>query len=55
MASNCDVSSAAWYLNKARECEQLAKDATRPEERVRYENEARSWREIATDIAKRPP
>jgi hypothetical protein len=43
---------ATWYLDKARECDRLASNATSPEERARYENEARSWREIAADISK---
>ena len=45
--------SAAWYVNKARQCEQLANKATSREDRERYENEARVWREIAADIAKK--
>lgn len=49
MSSN----SAVWYMNKARECEQLAHSANSPEVRERYENEARVWREIAADIAKK--
>ena len=49
MASN----GAAWYLDKARECDRLAKGTTSPEDRARYENEARTWREIAADIAKK--
>jgi len=44
---------AAWYLDKARECERLAKDATSREARVRYESEATVWREIAADITKK--
>ena len=50
MASHPGV---AWYLNKAEECERFAKEAMHPEHRTRYENEARLWREIATDIAKK--
>jgi hypothetical protein len=50
MASN----GAAWYLDKARECDRLAKDTTSLEDRARYEDEARTWREIAADIAKKP-
>jgi hypothetical protein len=52
MASNDDVSIAAWYLNKADQCEQMAKDSSHPEDRDRYQAEARRWREIAADIAK---
>jgi hypothetical protein len=49
MSSN----SAAWYVSKARECEELASNATSREVRERYENEARVWREIAADIARK--
>ena len=44
----------AWYLDKARECDRLAKAASSPEVRTRYENEARLWREIAADVASKP-
>lgn len=47
------MASNDWYLNKARECDRLARDATSPEARAHYENEARTWREIAADIAKK--
>ena len=40
MASNENVPTAAWYLNKACECERLARNATSPDERTHYENEA---------------
>ena len=43
---------AAWYLDKALECDRLAKGASSPEDRALYENEARTWRDIAADIAK---
>ena len=47
------MSGDVWYLKKADQCQQLAKDATAgPETRARYENEARLWREIAAAIAK---
>ena len=37
---------------KADQCDQLAKDASQPEDYARYQEEARLWREIAADIAK---
>ena len=52
MASDRDVSGSAWYLTKADQCDQLAKDASHPEDRARYQEEARLRREIAADIAK---
>ena len=45
---------AAWYLDKARECDRLAKNASSPEDRARYETEAWTWREIAADVRKKP-
>jgi hypothetical protein len=47
------VSGEVWYLKKADECTRLAKDAADPHTRAHYETEARLWREIAADIAKK--
>lgn len=44
-----------WYLHKAGQCAQLAKEALSPELRERYESEARAWRAIAEDVAKKEP
>jgi hypothetical protein len=46
------MSGATWYLRKAAECAQLARQATDPRRRCEYKNEEWRWREIAEQIEK---
>ena len=39
--------SNTWYLNKAYHCERLAQDATDPDRRLGFENDAKAWRRMA--------
>jgi len=39
--------SNTWYLNKADHCERLAQDATDPDRRLGFENDAKAWRRMA--------
>jgi len=47
------MSVAAFYHHKAEQCASLAAAATDPRVRLRYEEEATLWHDIANDIAKR--
>jgi len=44
---------AAWYRYKAQQCVRLAAEATDPDSRAKFEEEAEQWRELSRDIAKR--
>jgi hypothetical protein len=46
------MSMTEWYVHKAQKCAEMAKDATDPAYRARFETEARLWLEIAADIEK---
>ena len=46
------MSGDTWFLHKAGQCTQFAKDTADPRLRARYEEEGRLWRQIAADIAK---
>ena len=39
MASNRDPLEVSWYVGKAEECERLAKEASDPNERARYQDD----------------
>jgi hypothetical protein len=47
---NQSMSMASWYLHKADQCGKLAKDATHPDCRARYETEHSLWLAIAASI-----
>jgi hypothetical protein len=44
------MSLTGWYFQKAEQCKRLAKTATHPDCRARYEEEQKSWLEIAATI-----
>ena len=44
------MSMVAWYLDKASQCAQMAKDATEPYRRAVYEHEQQLWLQIAERI-----
>jgi hypothetical protein len=46
------MSEVSWYLRKAAECAQLARQATDPRRRCEYKNEEWRWRQIAEQIEK---
>ena len=52
IASNRDPLEVSWYVGKAEECERLGKEASDPNERARYQDDAQRWHEIAADIEK---
>ena len=52
ISSNRVPLEVSWYVGKAEECERLAKEASDPNERARYQDDAQRWHEIAADIEK---
>ena len=46
------MSEAGWYLEKAQQCARMAKIATDPYTRTKFESEAKLWLEIAVAIEK---
>jgi hypothetical protein len=44
------MSEAGWYLEKARQCARMAKDATDQYTRTKFETEGKLWLEIAAEI-----
>jgi hypothetical protein len=44
------MSLAGWYLHKADQCAQMAKEATEPRRRADYEKEQKVWVQLAKEI-----
>jgi hypothetical protein len=44
------MSLAGWYLHKADQCAQMAKEATEPHRRVEYEERQKAWLQLAKEI-----
>jgi hypothetical protein len=44
------MSIGDWYRHKADQCARLAQDASEPDRRTRYEEEAKVWRRMVDQI-----
>jgi hypothetical protein len=49
------MSLADWYLQKAAQCAERAKEAAEPSRRADYKKEQKVWRQLVREIEKTKP